>query len=107
MLRPIGNDLLLACLAPDIRTTFHGAIQVLRLIERLSVKVTRLAAPAAGQEDEKLCHLHLGPYFVLLLRGTNFKYQVLRDLPSRFRVIVAWPCRTRWTQDGEAARLYL
>jgi len=80
-----------------VRTTFHGAKQVPRLIERLSVKVTTSQglvrsrpvtegrfetahSPAAWQEDEKLCHLHLGPYFVLVLRGTNFKYQILRDL---------------------------
>lgn len=45
MLRPIWNDLLLACLAPDIRTTFHGTMQVPRLIDHLLVKVTRSAAP--------------------------------------------------------------
>ncbi len=68
-------------------------MQVPRLIERLLVKVTGLAAPVrhtwdlgviievrletahspgALQEDSKLCHLHLGPYIVLLLRDTNF-----------------------------------
>jgi hypothetical protein len=44
MFWPIGNELLLTFLAPDIFTTFHGAMQVPRLAEPLSVEITRSAA---------------------------------------------------------------
>jgi len=83
MFWPIGNELLLTFLAPDIITTFHGAMQVPRLVEPLSVEITRSAALAALQEDEKLCHLHLCPYFVLFLRDTNFECQILRNLYNK------------------------
>jgi len=45
MLRPIGNNLLLASLAPRVITICEGARQVPCLIELLSVDETRMAAP--------------------------------------------------------------
>jgi len=103
MLRPVRNDLLLAPLAPGIRTTFRGALQVLRLVEPLFVEVTGLAAPTALQENKKFCQFHLDPPFVLLLRGTNVEHQIPRNLPNRLWAAAACPRRTRWTQDWETA----
>jgi hypothetical protein len=95
---PIRNDLLLASLAPDIATAFYGAIQFLRLVEPLFIEETGLAAPVrhlrsrhnyidyyshsptALQLNDKLCHFHPDPRFVLLLRGTNIEHQIPRDL---------------------------
>jgi len=50
MLRSVGNDLFLALLASDIHATFHGALQVPRLVELLFIKVTGLAAPVRHHE---------------------------------------------------------
>jgi hypothetical protein len=37
-------------------------------------------SPTALQTNDELCHFHLDPSFVLLLRGTNFEHQIPRDL---------------------------
>jgi hypothetical protein len=91
MLRPVRNDLLLASLAPDIGTTIKRTLQVPRLVEPLSVKVARSVAPAALQENEKLCHFHLDPRFVLLLRGANVEHQIPRNLYDNTRSRISLP----------------
>jgi hypothetical protein len=50
MLRPVGNNLLLASLAPRVITICEGAFQVPGLVELLSVDETQMTAPVRQHE---------------------------------------------------------
>ena len=55
--------------------------------------------PTALQEDEKLCHFHLGPYFVLLLRDAYFKYKILRDFYRKTHAYNELVCLSKLVQN--------
>jgi hypothetical protein len=43
----------------------------------------RRRSPGTLQADEEVCHLHLDPRFVLLLRDANVEHQLPRNLYDR------------------------
>lgn len=48
-------------------------------------------SPTALQENEKLCHFHLDPRVVLLLRGANVEHQIPRNLYDNTQSRISLP----------------